>query len=747
MSEVISNPKFEYDNFITEKMTNFWNRVSNKRGIEVILNLYIEMNTVLLRKLYQINSEMSLQDIVPFNIRSGMIIKLDKRESTYSEIKVPSDNEEYIKNIPKVYSNIRYPKIEYTAGEDYEVIRKNEETYIDFSEGNPEILRTDETGTEGNPYIYFPVAYTEDQRVYKNYGRAVGLEPETIEGVEGEEDEFYRNGVQALWKAMYTGPTISSIRQSMYVLHGLPFNQESGVIEDLNRVSKSEDGQPSIIVNGQVGRNAFKLHLIEDDIVDIDDSGTDIFLGFDVSNKNIKNFIDIHQVNLIDKNTIEEEGVYIKKLDKSLFKYDRGSEVLYIESSLIERGLSISIDGNYILDSSYNVFKRDPSIDSSISRERNLEGDWIRVFYNHRKQGEIREYDLPDSLTIHSDIEIGDFLSKFTLFSDQLEIQDYAADGSTRGEAPGKRAWAQNLLPFGQFSIRSGEELDVKTVLDDVTEFVDFLKPAYSDYTFELQINPTNAHVLGRITEDEILINMVEETEKSVINLGDLGKLTKAIYNSIIYVGDQKEQNSFDPVPMWDQKEYYDELISDVLSGNVDFEEDFYTNEISDDSHIEHIYNQGFYNDLQFWDRGAVEAQTKSEAKNLADDLHGITWEEIYYPPEHDLGKLVLDESESMAWDIGHIDGDQIVAWDDKSIKFDQGVDDSDSEKVLPDYDSDKVTWEWDKNNVDDVVANRSPFTYMFDIEGELADLGPVLPGLWDDVNIFYDLREIFLNN
>jgi hypothetical protein len=90
------------------------------------------------------------------------------------------------------------------------------------------------------------VYFDNSETIENTFGVAVGLNAEDV-GV----DQDYLSSVQALWYALWMGPTISNLRLGAQVFLGLPFTEEAGVIEYLDPSYSDSFGRVVVLTEGE----------------------------------------------------------------------------------------------------------------------------------------------------------------------------------------------------------------------------------------------------------------------------------------------------------------------------------------------------------------------------------------------------------------------------------------------------------------------------------------------------------------
>ena len=125
--------------------------------------------------------------------------------------------------IPKIQDKLFSPTVTLEQYKDYQVQGK----VVKFS--SPQFID-----------LYAPYIAYDDSTMYKNFGFILGLEEEasTIQ---------YRDKVRGIFRAYYSGPTVSSIRSAVNLFLGLPVAIEPGTVSVVNTTYTGKTGRISIL--------------------------------------------------------------------------------------------------------------------------------------------------------------------------------------------------------------------------------------------------------------------------------------------------------------------------------------------------------------------------------------------------------------------------------------------------------------------------------------------------------------------
>src|SRR5690606_15095169 len=132
---------------------------------------------------------------------------------------------------------------------DAEVLRRNVDYFIDTFRGQPCIKFVSEAGGpdvwEGNlppDRLWAETTYIDNSlAIEANFGTPVEFTLEDAAQVSHNFD--YLSAVKGLWYAYLNGPTISNLRIGTQILLGLPFAEESGVIEEIRHEFSPSQGR------------------------------------------------------------------------------------------------------------------------------------------------------------------------------------------------------------------------------------------------------------------------------------------------------------------------------------------------------------------------------------------------------------------------------------------------------------------------------------------------------------------------
>lgn len=307
MSRFVEDPRLTEGRLIREHLGDFWKLVDNTSKFSVQNQVLMQNISNSLRQLYQVDNDISLPNMFPFDLEEGFIEDVPEDGLFRFEIN------ENIASIPEIHSSITYPKLIYEEGSDYTIILDNGTKYVDFTEGDSPagFVHPDDVGNREESYIYVPYIFNRSTKIADKFGKLVG--------VERQDSENYLDLVQGLWYALHYGPSIQNIKIAMNLFIGLPSVQEEGVVTSIGTSTVTVDGSifnKKILVSTSSSNEIVKIDGIR-------------WRKINISQKIGESAEDGQRLDVVWKNTQNVE----RPLDSSDWRFDGLN--LYIRQSLI----------------------------------------------------------------------------------------------------------------------------------------------------------------------------------------------------------------------------------------------------------------------------------------------------------------------------------------------------------------------------------------------------------------------------
>lgn len=463
MAERVEKPRLEDGRFIKEKFGQFWERVRNTEELGALWQTYAQIVSSMMQRLYELDSDISIEDIQPNQLEMGEKIELDN--APVRRIDLPDD----VAGIPEIHNQITYPKTIYVEGVDYEVVNDGGDKYIDFVRGsNPQSrLNAEDIGNESDLYVYIPLYLKESRKIERRFGALTGLE--------GEDSEEYLRAVRGLWFAQHFGPTPHNLRVALYILFDLPFTNSSGIIQDVDR---------------------------DNNTVSVDNSLDREIVSFKPTYPQYETFTDEREGRNFIGIVLEDE------LPDSL----RPPVRLYAgyESEQNPENFDVQIDDRF-----WEVNGRTVYIRADYYRSISFETQNLFLAFRTQNRGDLVEYDL-GRLDIRDDLSAGDPIDRFDLLTENIEIRDMHTH---------EPEWIYHRRPPGLFHIIvDGPTFTQADTAEEVFDFFNRFKPSYSDFDFFVRRLPAPVTTIGEPRPANFWRQVIESharklfsTEKDVV--------------------------------------------------------------------------------------------------------------------------------------------------------------------------------------------------------------------------------------
>ncbi len=154
---------------------------------------------------------------------------------------------ENIQDIPFLQDQWKAPTFLWTKGIEYEMPG----TFLAFKQQPPDFVLAE--------YVSYNL-----ELIRNNFGESVDLV--------GPNTPAYRAQVQAMWFALWKGPTIASVRLGIQALLGLPFAEQAGTVASINPAVTGDEGE--ILIRSRDGLRAYRFPVEVSPIVDVGDEVT-----------------------------------------------------------------------------------------------------------------------------------------------------------------------------------------------------------------------------------------------------------------------------------------------------------------------------------------------------------------------------------------------------------------------------------------------------------------------------------------
>lgn len=503
MSEFVDKPRFDDGSFIKDKLGSFWNRVRNTEELGAIWQTYAQVISAMLQRLYQLDADISLEDIEPNTTELGEKIPIDDGNTQRLEV----DNDAV--SVPEIHSKITYPKTVYFEGIDYQIVEEGESRYADFLRGTNPVgsLRASDVGTENENYVYVPIIKTRGDKIEQRFG--------ALTGIEGGDSQQYLQAVRGLWYALHFGPTPHNLRVALYILFGFPYVRESGVVRDVDRENNT------VTINGAKDRDHLRFN---PNFPQFEKSATEIggneFLKIDMSDHLPDPVQTPYDLRVGYRNETDPKN-YNDVIDREFWRFqDR--------NLLIRRDVINSID-----------FECD------------------RLFFVHHipKPGEVQTYHL-DRLFMRDDLREGMHLNRFDLLAKNIIIKDLHSH---------ENEWIVNQRPPGLFRvIIDGAVFAAIDSVDEIFEFFERFKPSYSDFEFLVKRLPIHVTALGDTRPENFWREAVRDNAVKLYETDKEITPSLKIVRSPERYHDGQLESSIDHYIYWDHYEHQYSQNNDI---------------------------------------------------------------------------------------------------------------------------------------------------------------------------------------